>query len=124
MEITRACPTGNPVFLAGDFNAKFDRQFISCNIHDISSNGNRLSKLIKEFSFELLNTSKKCHGTFTRVNNKNSNEKSVLDYLIFSSELDKYTNSMNIDEQKQFPPWRTLKGGKRFSDHNAILYSY
>ena len=32
-----------------------------------------------------------------------------------------YTKSMSIDEQKQFPPPRTLKGGKRFSDHNAIL---
>ena len=28
---------------------------------------------------------------------------------------------MSIDEQKQFTLWRTLKGGKRFSDHNAIL---
>ena len=28
---------------------------------------------------------------------------------------------MSIDEQKQFTPWRTLKGGKRFSHHNAIL---
>ena len=28
---------------------------------------------------------------------------------------------MSIDAQKQFTPWRTLKGGKRFSNHNAIL---
>ena len=28
---------------------------------------------------------------------------------------------MSTDEQKQFTPWRTFKGGKRFSDHNAIL---
>ena len=85
------------------------------------SNDNHLSKLINEFNLEVLNASKKCHGTFTRVNNKNCDEKSVLDYLIASSELNKYTNSMSVDEQKQFTPWRTLKGGKRFSDHNAIL---
>ena len=41
--------------------------------------------------------------------------------MIVSSELDKYTNSISIDEQKQFTLWRTLKGRKRFSDHNAIL---
>ena len=28
---------------------------------------------------------------------------------------------MTIDQQKLFTPWRTLKKGKRFSDHNAIL---
>ena len=121
MQITRACLAGDPVFLAGDFNAKIDRQFISSDIHAISSNGNRLSKLINEFNLEVLNASKKCHGTFTRVNNKNCNEKSILDYLIVYKELNKYTNSMSIDEQRQFTQWRTLKGGKRFSDHNAIL---
>ena len=28
---------------------------------------------------------------------------------------------MRIDQQKLFTPWRTLKQGKRFSDHDAIL---
>ena len=42
MQITRACLAGNPVFLAGDFNAKLGRQFISGGINDISSNGNSL----------------------------------------------------------------------------------
>ena len=27
----------------------------------------------------------------------------------------------NIDEDKLFTPWRTLKKGKKFSDHNAII---
>ena len=28
---------------------------------------------------------------------------------------------MQIDTAKQFTPWHTLKSGKRFSDHNAII---
>ena len=28
---------------------------------------------------------------------------------------------MHIDEDKLFTPWRTLKKGKKFSDHNAII---
>ena len=28
---------------------------------------------------------------------------------------------MKIDEAKEFTPWRSLKRGKRYSDHNAIL---
>ena len=58
MQISRACLAGDPVFLAGDFNAKLSRQFISGDIHDISTNGNRLSKLINEFNLEVLNASK------------------------------------------------------------------
>ena len=50
MQITRACLAGDPVFLAGDFTAKLGRQFISGDIHDTSSDGNRLSKLINEFN--------------------------------------------------------------------------
>ena len=110
MQITKACLAGDPVFFAGDFNAKLGRQFYSGDIHDINGNGNRLSKVINEFNLEVLNTCEKCHSTFTSLNNKNSNAKSVLDYLIVSSELNKYTNSMSIDEKKkQFTPLRTLK---------------
>ena len=58
---------------------------------------------------------------FTRVNNKSPDEKSVLDYVIVSSQLEMYVNYMRIDQQKLFTPWRTLKQGKQFSDHNAIL---
>ena len=70
-------------------------KFIPGDIHDISSDGNRLSKLINEFNLQVLNASKKYHGTFKRVNNKNYNEKSVLDCLVVSSEINKYTNSMS-----------------------------
>ena len=28
---------------------------------------------------------------------------------------------MHIDEDKLFTPWGTLKKGKKFSDHNAII---
>ena len=43
-QITRACLAGNHVFLARDSNVKLGRQFISDDIHDISINGNSLSK--------------------------------------------------------------------------------
>ena len=58
MQITRACLARDHVFFALDFNAKLGTQFISGDMHDIISNGNRLSKLINEFSLEVLNASK------------------------------------------------------------------
>ena len=70
-------------------------------------------------NLDVLNSSQKCTGIFTRINNKHHDEKSV--YVIVSGELEKYVNYMRIDQQKLFTPWRTLKRRKRFSDHNAIL---
>ena len=32
-----------------------------------------------------------------------------------------HLNSLKIDEAKEFIPWRSLKRGKRYSDHNAKL---
>ena len=120
-QITRTCLAGDFVFLVCDFNAKLGRQFISGDIHDISGNGKRLLNIVKEFNLDVSNSSQKCTGIFTRVNNKSPDEKSVLDYVIVSSQLEKYVNYMRIDQQKLFTPWKTLKQGKRFSDHSAIL---
>ena len=46
--------------------------------------------------------------------------KSVLDYVIISDDLMRYIKNMQIDTNKQFTPWRTIKSAERFSDHNAI----
>ena len=62
-----------------------------------------------------------CSGTFTKANNKIVGEKSALDYGIASDELIRYIKYMQIDIAKQFTPWCTLKSGKRFSDHNAVI---
>ena len=49
-------------------------------------------------------------------------EKSVLDYAFISSDLEEYFTSMQIDEEKHFTPGRSLKHGKRYSDHCAIKF--
>ena len=51
-------------------------------------------------------------GVFTRVNNKNSAEKSVLDYVIVSSNLSANIQSMTIDESKLLPLGVTFKGAR------------
>ena len=76
---------------------------------------------VQKFNLKMLNSSEICTGVFTRTNNKNKDEKSVLDYMFISSELEKGAKSLRIDEKKDFTPWRRLKSGKRFSDHNAMI---
>ena len=60
---------------------------------------------------------------FTSIHKcKQTIEKSVLDYVFISSDLEEYFTSMQIDEEKHFTPWRSLKHGKRYSDHCAIKF--
>ena len=70
-----------------------------------------------------MNASEHCEGVFTRIHKyKQTIEKSVLDYVFISSDLEEYFTSMQIDEEKHFTPWRTLKRGRRYSDHCAIKF--
>ena len=102
-------------------NAKLGKGIIKGDIHDMSSNGQKLHNLIIKYNLNVVNSMEICSGTFTRTKNKIVGEKSVLDYVIVSDELLRYIKNMQIDTVKQFTPWRTLKSGKRFSDHNAII---
>ena len=45
----------------------------------------------------------------------------MLDYVIASDDLIRYIKNIQTDTNKQFTPWRTIKSGKRCSDHNAII---
>ena len=48
----------------------------------MSTKGKVLNDLVTSHSLNLINWSSKCNGTFTRINNKNITEKSILDYFI------------------------------------------
>ena len=57
---------------------------------------------------------------FTRIHKcKQTIEKSVLDYGFTPSDLEEYFTSMQIDEEKHFTPWRSLKHG---NDDCAIKF--
>ena len=121
LQIERASLTGDPILMVGDFSAKLGKTIIKGDIHDMSNNGQKLHNMIIKYNLHVINSMEICTGIFTRVNNKIIGEKSVLDYVIASDDLLRYIKNMQIDTNKQFTPWRTIKSGKRFSDHNAIM---
>ena len=55
------------------------------------------------------------------MNNNNPDEKSVLDYVCITKDISDLLLSMYVDEKKMYTPWRKLKRGKKYTDHNAIL---
>ena len=122
IQIDRSVLKGDSVLIVGDLNAKLGKTVMNRDIHDMSANGKLLYDIINKYNLCVVNALRLCKGVFTRVNNKNSAEKSVLDYVIVSSNLSDNIQSMTIDEGKLFTPWRNLQRGKRFTDHNAIIF--
>ena len=124
VQIQKAYLNGDSVLLVGDFNAKHGYSVIQSDIHPMSKNGELLFDMSNKYNMKLLNSSKFCTGTFTRIHKyKQEIEKSVLEYVFVSSDLEKQFIAMHIDESKDFTPWRKLKSSKRFSDHCAIKFS-
>ena len=111
------------VIMVGDFSAKLGYDVIPNDLHPMSNNSEQLFELCNKYNLKLMDSSEHSEGMFTRIYKyKQTIEKSVLDYVFISSDLEEYFTSMQIDEEKHFTPWRSLKHGKRYSDHCAIKF--
>ena len=110
-----------------DANAKLGSQLIRNDPNKMSENGRLLKNLIDRPSLEVLNNSPLCEGTITRHRvTKNSEEKSVIDYIITCDKLRVFLEKMTIDDKRDvtLTKYATTKGRKQIvkSDHN-ILYA-
>ena len=63
-----------------------------------------------------MNRSEKCEGSVTRVNRKNTNEQSAIDFLVVSKEAEEGIDKLTIDEKGEF-----LLRDSAASDHNSFL---
>ena len=70
----------------------------------MSTNWKLLCDIINKYNLCVVNALRLCNGVFTWISNKISAEKSVLDYVIVSSNLSDNIVSMTIDEGNVFIP--------------------
>ena len=70
LQIERASVAGDPILMVGDLNAKLGKGTINSDIHDMSSNGQKLHNLVIKYNFNVVNSMGISFGTFTRANNK------------------------------------------------------
>ena len=125
IQVNKAFLSGDSIILLGDYNAKLGKLIIPGDIHDMNPNGKFLNEIIINSSMKVLNTHKNSKGTFTRVQkNLGRVERSVLDYVSVTHDLYEMSISMDIDESKSVTPYRKLKTSCRFSDYNAILFTF
>ena len=113
---------GKSVILAGNLDAKLGKVIISYDIHDVSPDGRHLMNLINNCELVIMNFREIFQGIFTRVNNKISRERSVLGYVVVTTDLCSSIISMIVNEEKLCTTWRSLKMGKGYTYHNTIIF--
>ena len=82
-----------PVIVMGDFNGHVG--FLGSQ--DRNHNGVKLSEFVERWNLIIMNCDTKCRGTFTRIESDN---KSVIDYILVNEAMYKHYDSMEIDEDK------------------------
>ena len=121
--IKRIENSGEDYILIGDLNAK-----IGCMEDGIEGNkevknvaGNALLNLEQTKQGIIVNKTSKCKGKWTRVNTKNDNEKSILDYVMTNESIYDDIIEMKVDEEKLYR--LTNYKGKEIkeTDHNTII---
>ena len=87
----------NEVILAGDFNAKLQINTNSCKQY-ISRNGKLLGEIMDNNDLTPANLNSN-HGIWTRVNRKNAEKKSVIDYILTTEQMARNIQSVIVDEE-------------------------
>ena len=82
----------------------------------ITPNGKRLINLTNNLNLKILNKSPKCKGKWTRINAKNENEKSIIEYALYTQALYTNINTIIIDEEEN-----CKLNGKSKTNHNSIM---
>ena len=82
----------------------------------ITPNGKRLINLTNNFNLKILNKNPKCKGKWTRIDTKNENEKSIIDYSLCTQALYTNLNTITIDEEENYK-----LNGRSKTDHNSII---
>ena len=104
----------NEIILGGDFNAKLEINHKDGNQQE-SRNGRILQEIITRNNLTAAST-KADLGLWTRVNRRKTSEKSVIDYILTSTNIKNNITSMIIDEEGSL-----RITGKNQTDHNTLL---
>ena len=104
----------HPVIILGDFNAKVTINKTNCTQKE-SRNGTILNEFIKQTNTSITNITTDHEGTWTRINRRNSSERSVIDYIVISHHLRNKILESATDNNNTY-----LVAGANPTDHNVI----
>ena len=100
----------------GDFNCKVG-SYIRGNNETVTKGGRLLMKMTSNNDLDIVNTSEKTEGLWTRIQGK---EMSVLDYVVVNKEVTHKINSLEIDEDRLYGIYREADSKRVYTDHNTM----
>ena len=104
------------IVLVGDFNAKIEVVKETENVHQTKSrNGEIMDQMIKNLDLNPISIRSNT-GSWTRVNRKKPQEKSIIDYIIMKNETSLKIKENVVDEEGIY----RIKG-KNETDHNTLM---
>ena len=114
-----------PIVL-GDLNSKIEKN--GSDFKALSANGELLLKFMNDYNLNAVNFLDICEGKWTRQNRCNSQEKSVLDYILVQDNLVGKIFEATVDENLHFTPFNVHKTKGQlcltYTDHNAIFLKF
>ena len=129
-QIVKAELQGKSIFIEMDSNSKLGQEIIPKDPHNQSQNGKILADIIERHGLTVANSLKdKCKGAITRRREtKDSVEKSIIDHVIISEDLENELNRIEIDEEGKNALTKLVKTrngiSKQTSDHNTIITQF
>ena len=99
----------------GDFNAKLQIEKDGCS-QQTSRNGKMLQELINHTDMTVVNQLPKHEGTWTRIHTQNNKQKSIIDYIMISPNLNYSIINSSTDSDRYFQ----IKG-KNTTDHQCMF---
>ena len=102
------------IILMGDFNAKL--RIVSNQVNQEESRNGKLMQNMMNSTNLISKATMTCGGMWTRVNRKNTSERSIIDYILMSNSIAMETKHVEVDEKGTY----RLKG-KQESDHNTMI---
>ena len=101
-EIEKAELGGKSILIEMDANAKLGPNLIPGDPHVMTPNGALLAAIVERHNLIIANGSEKCTGKITRKRvTRERTEQSVIDIVLFSSDLKEHFVDMHIDEERK-----------------------
>ena len=92
------------ILLAMDGNAK-----IGILGEPVSRNGSLLLQVVNDHNMSIINNTSKCKGKVNRVNTKNAAEKSAIDFMVTSENVEKWVERTVLQKSKKKTKQTTIQ---------------
>ena len=118
-EVDNALNENTGVIICTDGNLHCGEKIVPGDPNPQNHNGRLFEQFLeKNPELKLMNGTVKCQGVITRERIKGKkHEKSVLDFMLVSDNIEEFVTSMVIDEGRQYPLCSYLQGKEKPSDH-------